>query len=192
MTEDLSPLLEIVTRCFRRPGMLAVNRASLARQTDADWWQTLLVDDIGIGVPAANARLADVAPALVGTYIWALDDDDECVQDRLVEMVRTLAESTAPDVIVMRIDHGPLGVLPPDELWGKRPMCGRIGGAAVIVRRELWQRCAGGWRTGRLAGDCDFILTLFDRAERVAWLDVVAARVQRISHGAPEESLDAC
>ena len=180
-------LLEVMTRCFRRPGMLAINQAALARQTDADWTQTLLVDEIGIGVPAANARLADVAPLLTGEYIWVLDDDDECVCDRLVEMVRLLADGTAPDVIMVRIDHGPLGVLPPNELWGKRPVCGRIGGSAVIVRRALWQRCAGGWQTGRYAADCDFVLWVYDAAERVAWLDVVAGRVQRISHGAPEE-----
>lgn len=182
------PFLEILTRCYRRPRMLAINQAALARQTDPDWQQTLLVDEVGIGMTAANARLADVAPHLVGRYVWALDDDDVCVCDTLVAGLKQICdELRGPELIIVRVDHGPdLGVLPPNELWRERPQGAKIGGSGVIVRRDLWQRCADGWRKPGYMADFSFLTACYDEAAEVVWYDVVAARVQRISHGAPE------
>ena len=41
-------LIEVLTRCYKRPHMLAANQASLDAQTDDDWQQTLLVDDVAV------------------------------------------------------------------------------------------------------------------------------------------------
>lgn len=176
--------LEIITRCYKRPTMLAVNQASLARQTCDDWTQTLLVDDVGMGVVAANARLADFTPT--GRYVWALDDDDHCVYDMLVEDVRTIADRHDPDVIFVRFDHGPFGVLPYPGLWRSRPLCGNIGGSGVIVRRDVWMAQRVHWTTGRYETDFDFVEAVYNHAKCVYWHDVIAGQVQRISRGAVE------
>jgi hypothetical protein len=72
--------LEVLTRCYRRPGLLAANQASLRAQTCADWTQTLLVDEEGRGIAWSYVNMAGYAPHLVGEYVWILDDDDLCVR----------------------------------------------------------------------------------------------------------------
>jgi hypothetical protein len=181
-----TPLFEVLTRAFRRPTMLAQNRASLAAQSDAGWIQTLLVDDVGIGVPAANARLADVE--VVGGYIWVLDDDDVSLDRFLFAHLRQVVEAAPepPAAFVVRMDHGPLGVLPPLQGWGVLPAQGRIGASSLIVRRDIWYQYRDHWRSGRYEADYDFIAAVLRNERAVVWLHVVAAQVQRISRGAPE------
>lgn len=176
--------LEIVTRCYKRPGMLAANQDALVRQSCADWTQTLLVDDVGIGVVAANALLADFTPT--GRYVWALDDDDLCVYDDLVQDVANIERALNPGAIFVRFDHGWLGVLPRDAFWRTRPERGNIGGSGVIVRRDVWMECRERWATGQYSSDYDFVAAVHDAAPSLYWLDVIAGRVQRISRGAPE------
>lgn len=179
--------LEVVTRTYRRPEGLARNQASLAEQTDADWVQTLLVDEIGIGVEAANARLADVEP--VGEYVWVLDDDDYCVRDDLVQRLKSIVGHfrQAPDALVVRMDHGSLGVLPNlDRWWGMVPPEGGIGCSALIVRAEVWRQYREWWRTGRYASDYDYIAAVLRNVEHVVWLDLIASAISRRSIGRPE------
>ena len=179
--------LEVVTRTYRRPEGLARNQASLAAQTDADWVQTLLVDEIGIGVEAANARLADVEP--VGEYVWVLDDDDYCVRDDLVERLKSIigAMLTAPAAVVVRMDHGDLGVLPDvGRWWGLVPPEGGIGCSALVVRADVWRQYREWWRTGRYASDYDYIAAVLRNESHVVWVDWVVSRIQRRSIGRPE------
>lgn len=179
--------LEVVTRTYRRPVGLARNQASLAAQSDPDWAQTLLVDDEGIGVEAANARLADVEP--VGSYVWVLDDDDYCVRNDLVERLKSIVEAmlTAPAAVVVRMDHGELGVLPDvDRWWGMVPPEGGIGCSALIVRADVWRQYREWWRTGRYAADYDFVSAVLRDETHVVWLDWVASAVSRRSVGRPE------
>ena len=177
-------LLEIVTRCYKRPAMLAANQAALARQTDPDWMQTLLVDEEGIGVVAANARLASVQPA--GDYVWVLDDDDLCISDTLVADLRAIVAEHNPDLVFVRFDHHWLGVLPPDWTWRTMPICGGIGGSGVIARADLWRRSCGGWTSGRYESDYDYVLQAYNRAGNVYWHNAIVGKVQRISRGAVE------
>lgn len=181
------PFLEVVTRTYRRPAALARNRASLAAQTDADWVQTLLMDDEGIGVEAANARLADVEP--IGEYVWVLDDDDYCVRDDLVERLKSIigAMMTAPAAVVVRMDHGSLGVLPDvGRWWGMVPPEGGIGCSALVVRADVWRQYREWWRTGRYASDYDFNAAVLRNEDHVVWLDWVVSAISRRSIGAPE------
>lgn len=179
--------LEVLTRCFRRPGLLAANQASLAAQTCADWTQTLLVDEEGRGIAWSYANMAAYGPRLAGEYVWILDDDDLCVRATLTAELRELAERLDPDVIMLRMDHGALGVLPDDARWGQRPQCGRIGVSAFVVRRATWQECAGAMVSGAgYTADYALIEAIWDSTPRVVWHDVVASRVQRISRGEPE------
>lgn len=177
------PFFEVLTRCYRRPAMLAQNQASLAAQSSQDWLQTLLVDEIGIGVGAANARLADVE--VVGAYVWILDDDDLCTDSELFAAVRNVIDSTTepPAAVVVRMDHGSLGVLPPLKGWGRLPAQGQIGASALIVRRDIWYQYRDHWRSGRYESDYDFMAAVLRNESHIVWLDLVASAVQRISRG---------
>lgn len=185
---DQSPFFEVLTRTYKRPAMLRQNQASLAVQTDRDFVQTLIPDEVGIGVVQANARLADVN--VIGAYVWVLDDDDICLEMGLFAKLRRMIEAMreAPAAIVMRMDHGPLGVLPPveDASWGKLPAQGRIGASALIVRRDIWYQYRDHWRSGRYEADYDFIAAVLRNESHVVWLDLVASAVMRISRGATE------
>ena len=78
-------------KAYKRPNMLQRNIASIANQTDGECIHTLLVDEQGVGVAGAWAKLRDYAPRLAGDYIWILDDDDECVRPSLVEDLKAIA-----------------------------------------------------------------------------------------------------
>lgn len=177
-------LIEVLTRCYKRPNMLGVNQASLDAQTDPDWVQTLLIDDVGRGIPWSHTNMAAYAPHLEGDYIWILDDDDECILPTLVAEVRRIVGREHPDVIMLKMDHGPMGVLP-SRTWGVMPTEGDIGCSAYIVRRDVWQTHASSY-TARYAGDFDFISAILASGARAHWHDVVASRIQRRSIGAPE------
>lgn len=180
------PFLEVVTRCFQRPLMLKRNQASLWAQTCSDFKQTLLMDNLGLGIVWAAENLGKYAPHLVGEYVWLLDDDDECIRPTLVAELKEIALLGRPEVIMLKMDHGPLGVLPPAEDWGRTVGLGRVGCSAYVVRREVWQAHAGAWFPGEYASDYRFIAAVFESGPRVYWHDVVASRVQRISRGKPE------
>lgn len=184
--------LEILTRCYQRPNLLAANQSALAEQTDTDWMQVYLHDEVGRGVGASYVRLAAHAPQLVGDYIWILDDDDVCIRPSLVAELKTIAQVEDPDVIMVKMDHGPRGVLPPIGLWGKRPECGAVGISAVIVRRSVWQAHAGAFLPGHYAADFDFIAAIFASGASVYWHNVIASRVQVIGLGRPERELGDC
>lgn len=180
----MTPLLEVLTRVNDRPTMLAANQASLQAQTDADWLQTLLVDDIGRGVGWSYDNLAAYAPNLVGQWVWILDDDDLCICPTLVAQLRAITRNMKqPDVVFVRMDHGPLGVLPEPKFWGRFPVQGHIGVSAYIVRRDVWRAHAHAMTPGCYTSDYRFIAAIWESAPRVVWHDCIASRVQRISHG---------
>jgi hypothetical protein len=179
-----APFLEVVTRCFKRVNMLMANMASLKAQTDPDWRQSFIIDDVGRGIGWAQEQLAEHAPALYGRYIWILDDDDVCAQTTLVAELKAIAAEHDPDVIMLRMDHGPLGVLPNGN-WGHPPAQGHQGCSSYVVRREVFQRHADAWRSARYESDYDFIRAVWDGGPSVCWHDVVASRTQRISKGEP-------
>lgn len=178
--------LEVLTRCYKRPAMLAVNMASLENQTDQDWEQTFLIDTVGRGIGWSYQNLAAYAPELTGAYIWILDDDDVCARVELVGELKAIAwVHDRPDVIMVRMDHGPLGVLPGPLGWLGRPAQGDIGVSAYIVRQDVWKAHSAAFGA-HYAGDYDFIASVFDSEPRIYWHDVIASRVQRISKGAIE------
>lgn len=181
------PFLEIVTRCYKRPHMLARNIASLEAQTASNWRQTFLPDDEGRGVPWANANLGAYAPALVGDYVWVLDDDDMCSRPTLCAELEAIVASRNPDVIMIRGDVAHLRTVPDKLHWRQTPQRGHVGMPCFIVRRDVWQAHAHAF-TEAIAADYSFIAEVFRHvpAERIYWHDVVGFEVQRISAGAPE------
>jgi hypothetical protein len=188
-----APVLQVLTRCFRRPSMLVRNLASVAA-LGAGVEHTLLVDTLGRGVGASYEALATVP--VRGQYIWILDDDDICIFPGLLTELRRLAAKRV-DVVVVRMDHGELGVLPDDAHWRAAPELGKIGCSACIVRREVWMEARAVFVPGAYTSDFAFAAFLLDTEARrdgatekggyeVEWLDVVASRVQRRSLGAAE------
>jgi len=174
-----------LTRTYKRPQLLAANCESLFRQTSFGWWQqTYLADDEGRGIGWSYRNMAAYAPNLVGLYIWILDDDDMCASDSLVDDLKDIVAAHNPDVIMLKMDHGPRGVLP-GKNWQRPPVMGDIGCSAFVVRREIWQRHAQ-YFSDSYAGDFDFIASIFAGDYEIYWFDCVASRVQRISLGNPE------
>lgn len=166
--------------------MLAANQASLLAQTCDDWVQTLLVDEVGRGIGWSHENMAAYGPRLVGDYVWCLDDDDLCTRATFVEELRGIVAGSQPDLIMVRMDHGPRGVLPPDVLWGRRPVRAQIGMSAFIAQRDLWQRWAHVMTPGKYESDFELVNALYRHARQVYWHDVVASRVQQIGLGRPE------
>ena len=178
--------LEVLTRCYKRPAMLAVNRASLAAQTDGDYVQTLLVDDVGRGIAWSHENMGAYAAQLTGAYVWVLDDDDTCICPTLVADLKAIARRYMPDVIMLRMDHGAGRVLP-DARWGMSPIYGQIGVSAYVVRRQVWQHHAHAWTPGWYGSDFSFIDSIW-RAGRwqFYWHDCIASAVQQQSFGKAE------
>lgn len=180
------PFLEVVTRAYKRPTMLARNIASLRAQTDPDYSQVLLVDEIGIGVPEANAVLSRFVP--MGEWVWVLDDDDMCIYDNLIaDLKRVSTETPDIDAIMVRMEHECGIILPSDEDWKTgRMKLGGVGMSAPIVRRSTWANHCHAFASGNYYADFDFIFSLFKSKPRLGWLDVVASKVQRQSVGRTE------
>jgi hypothetical protein len=180
--------LEVITRVYRRPTWLENNQASLMRQTDPDWVQTLLVDEIGRGCAWANAQLATVDP--IGEYVWVLDDDDYCVEPGLVAILKSLAaQHDTPPAILMRTIDEEFGELPPDSLWRQKPVEGAIGSSHIFTRADVWLAHRARWATMRYAADYDFIASVWgEHSESIIWHDTIVRAAMRISHGAPEVS----
>jgi hypothetical protein len=177
-------LLEILTRCYKRPAMLAANRAALQRQSSPDWTQTLLVDSDGIGIAATYERLASYEPG--GDYVWILDDDDICVYDDLVADLHDIAYAHDPDLVMIKMDHS--GFILPDKFtWQKPPQLGHIGVSAFVVKRKIWMRHRSAFVPGCHHSDFNFISDIFGRDYEVYWLDVVASKTQNGAHGGKPE-----
>lgn len=178
-------LLEVITRCYKRPEMLRHNIERLRQQTSQDWRQTFIVDRVGYGVGWANAQLASVEP--IGDYVWVLDDDDVCIVHTLVADLAGIVKLYRPPAIMLRMDHGPLGILPPERLWRREPQNGQIGCSAIVTRADVWLQQREAWTSGKYNSDFDFITAVHAaHADEIYWHDVVASAVQRISHGQPE------
>lgn len=181
----MTPFLTVLTRTFRRPRALAANQASLAAQTDPDYEQILLPDDVGRGVAWANAQMRGVGYLIGGQYVMVLDDDDRLVDPALIADLKAISASSRPSVIVTRMDHGELGVLPGAGCWGGLPERGCIGTSAAIVRADVWLAHAGSWGES-YDGDYDFVRAVLGSGASIHWHDRVVSAISKRSMGAAE------
>lgn len=119
--------------------------------------------------------------------MWILDDDDECIEPAFIERLKTFTQDDPPAVVIVRMDHGPLGVLPAEATWGQRPHVGGIGVSGFVVRADVWEATHDLWQE-RYDADGLYIGSLWDMGYRFGWLDVVASRCQRfMSSGRGED-----
>ena len=176
------PFLTVVTRCYRRPLLLRANKQSLAMQTDQDYEQLFVVDEVGLGVGHANRALATVSPA--GDYVLVLDDDDMLTDIGAIEALKE-ATVDAPDLVIFKCDHAGLGILPDPVIWGRRPLRGHIGSCSFISRRDVWKNHIHRFGVDE-CGDYAYLYSVWTSMPRVVWLDRQLTAVQRISKGQPE------
>jgi len=176
-------LLSVVTRCYKRPVGLRRNQLSLMLQTRQDYEQILLVDNVGLGIKAADERMAAEAPALInGEYVYILDDDDMLIGNQFIAHIHAIAQTHDPDIIIVKSDNGRLGILPSAAMWEKKPQPGRISTLNYVVKAEIWKRHAPAFATHpHDAGDAMFVTELFRHGYSVYWLDAIAAMTGPIS-----------
>lgn len=178
----IPPLLEIITRTNNRPDLLSRNVASVRRLGPRALHT--IIDGAGRGMTWAQETLCHNAPNLTGDYVMVLDDDDEIIAPNLLDELAAVVGVSSPDVVMVQMDHGqPLGIMPRGEHWGVRPQLGHVGASAFIVRRQAFQRHAAAYVPGEYNSDFNFINAVFDAAPAVAWLELVASRVNRRSFG---------
>lgn len=179
------PFLEIVTRHLAaRAGLLARNQASLDGQTDADWVQTVLIDNVGRGVEWANGNLGRYAPHLEGEYVWVLDDDDVCTCDTLVAGLKRVVRETCADVVMVQGEINRHGVLPDAAVWRQQPVFAHVAMPNFVLRRAVFQKHAGKLAVSRGA-DYNLIRDVFDAdVYRIAWWEQVIMRSEQARFGA--------
>jgi hypothetical protein len=179
------PFVSFITRCYKRPRYLEVNRAAIRQQTDQDYEHILLIDHTGRGVDWANTQFDRYKDYVQGCWVYMIDDDDFLATPHFIADIRRIATQNNPDIMMCRVDHGRLGVLPPNDIWGYKPQSGRIGTSSVIVKAEIWKRHIHTFTTA-YDGDYCFIRTLFEMGYRIHWHDAVVAKIHRQSRGKPE------
>jgi hypothetical protein len=178
------PLLDVVTRCYKRPAMLRHNRASI-EMLGPEARQTFLVDEVGRGIAWSYEQLATYEPQ--GEWVWLLDDDDLCIYPSLLYDLAEIDKLFAFDVVMVKMDRD--GHIMPDKFtWQRPPQLGHVCVSCFIVQREIWMRHRGAFVPGRYSSDYRFIDSVFCGNPQVYWLDVVASKTQKISRGEPESA----
>ena len=147
------PFLTIITRCCKRPAGLARAIESVQTQTDKDFEQVFIVDEVGKGLTWANRQFHEQRMRAEGEYVFVLDDDDVlATPDFVTRLKECAAQWDMPDVILLR--HQQLAptkaLLPPPHVWslnwetGERPTRWAGSVYCFAIRRELW--LANAWR----------------------------------------------
>lgn len=179
MARDI-PFLHIITRTYKRPGLLLLNQKSLAMQTGKDFYQQVIEDKDGKGTAAANVRLRGVKAR--GRYVWVFDDDNVImVADFLYELGLLVARED-PDVVVVSANYPSIIILP--SIWP--PELGKVDAINLIVRGEVWDATRENWGD-RHAGDFDWIKSLDLEKLKVSFLPGVPLAIPRVSRGLSEQ-----
>lgn len=137
------------------------------------------MDEYQRGVEYANGQMSvrdwsDVQ----GEYVMILDDDDVMADDELITKLKFNAYDGLVDLFVVRMDHGPWGILPA-ETWESAPQRGKQGCSSVIPSRDLFLQAVKSY-TPKYDGDFDFVKACYDLSQTPSFLDTVATRVQQI------------
>jgi len=147
-------------------------------QTDRDCAILVLVDVLGLGLFYANGMLAQHKEEVQGKYVYILDDDNRLIAPDFVEGIRVIVEESAPDIIMVKANVGPFGVLP--KPWGDSPRLGYVDSLNFIVERELWKKHISAFHKPSF-GDFCFISELFRQPGiEVFWWDRVVAEAMQI------------
>jgi hypothetical protein len=178
--------LEVVTRCYKRPNTLKRNIASLKRQTDKDYSQMFLVDEIGIGIAKANRQLHTIAKDLTGDYILILDDDDIIEYPYMIEDLKIGCNIYNPSLIIVKFYCTNYGILPTDEMWYKKPELAKISMSSFITRKDIYQKYSDYFHEAT-AADWNFVTNVYDyEKEHTFWWNKVIGRTLQKGYGQSE------
>jgi hypothetical protein len=166
---------------------LKVNQASLRNQSDPDYEQVLLVDEIGRGIEWAHTNMTTACPQINGDYILVLDDDDQIVVNTCIAELKQAAQ-TGADVIMLKMEIVPGFVVPEDDYFRAAPVVGHIGMSCFVVKRDLWITNVSHFKPV-YHGDFTFISAVYPQAKNIVYLDRVMCATQGGNHHGQPESI---
>jgi hypothetical protein len=182
----VAPFLTLFTRhMLSRPQMYERLLESIAAQTDQDFEHVVTVDETGQGFAWANRQFSAQQHRVNGDYVLQCDDDLVLEPDTVAQL-KAAARATDPDIIVYRVDHCQLGILPDDTVWRKQFVYSHIGGEDMAIRRDVWADHLYAYNCDAYEGDWRFMSALAQGNPAIYWLDKCLIRCQRISHGKGE------
>jgi len=190
-TAPKTPLLSIMTRVHpKRKNMFDICKESLMHQTSDNFEQVLVVDESENGQGRAYANKAfninKGKYTINGQYVMILDDDDKLINNTLIEDLEKIIDAEKSDMVIWRGHVDGLGNLPPDNLWMKEPLCGKIASFCFAIKKQLWDEHISEFEKDIRVGDYIFIKSIFKNSRKVSWLDNVYADTQRVSQGSAE------
>lgn len=182
----------IENRQYARPGFLAVNRASIAQQTDGDYDHVLLIDEERRGVAYADVMFSLNVDKIRGDYVYTLDDDNALNTPTFITELKAVAKAHDPDVIMFRANYTTRGALPDADHWNKQHIefC-HVSPFNCIVKCEWFIRFVEYWQHGgAYVGDFAFLKALETNGAKFYWYDGqgdgVMAYIQKSSDGGVE------
>jgi len=175
------PFLSFYTPTYKRPAALAACMASVAKQTEVQRIEHVIVADyVGLGIAGMYAQVPDYAEALHGEYVHLLADDDVLANPSVVAQVLDFSRSEgAPPIILVDVLKNGMhigGNWPPVE--------GRIDLGCLIVRRDIWMRHCFDYGK-RYEGDYDMARAMARAGHRTARLPLVFL-TGGVGRGVPE------
>jgi len=184
-----NPFVTIMTRCYKRPKMLEVNKQSIDTQNDLDYEQIFIIDTIGRGADYANKafEITEHEYDITGKYVLILDDDDKLKYNEFISDMKYIVETHNPNAIFFKGEIGGK-VLPPDHLFTKqKPRACQIGSFSILVKKELFKQYLHLFGSDKSIGDFKFIEGIYNKdPERIFWYDKVCCKTQRVSLFKPE------
>jgi hypothetical protein len=134
--------LTVVTRCYKRKEKLGINQRSLSNQSDGDWDQVCIHDEVGIGLHKANGLFHEYRNLVKGEYVLLLDDDDKIIDHDFIKRLKERDEDIVWFPMQARKIHAP-----PNDTFDyigmnddRQPKLGRIGGSCMVVKNHVYQR----------------------------------------------------
>ena len=178
------PFLSVITRHLAgRIELLKRNRESLAAQTDPDYEQITMADEIGRGFGHAHDLLIQALPFVHGDYVLILDDDDFIQAADMIETLKAIT-LTKPPIVIFRGLHADFGILP-SYSWGQAPKLGDVGCFDFIMRADVFREFVKVTSANAYAHDYFILAAAFERhGSKTAWLDKVMCAADRRRNGA--------
>lgn len=186
--KDDQPFLTIFTRHLPERVDLLNRCIQSVRQQSCEDYQHMVVEDTSkhYDVHAADSMFSRFKDGIKGRYVYMLDDDDYLIDEDFIGVIRSAAQQECPDVIMVRMERAvkPFNdVLPPRNLWEKRPQPGKVGAPCFIIKANVWKEyCYLFGKPTKGHGDHCLIATLWDEGYKFHWLNRVVVRIDRIGH----------
>lgn len=178
--------LTIITPTYKRPLLLAANKATVAAQSCRDYVQLIMADTAGYGIDGMFQHLAALADQIRSRYVYVLCDDDIFIDVDAVSVLRTIARCEDPEVMMFKAFVGSFGILPSPDIWEHTVKHGKVDLLNYVVRTDVWRAHAEAFTRGGYAGDWTFIEDVFRCGHKPIWVDRVFAAAFKTSHGRPE------